>query len=140
MVKELARGHSPTGGRARTGALVCSTHCLYLVHRARLPPAVYMVVQLEFLPAGPRPVAIFSQCYSVLLGREVIVMARPGGFNSDQGLPLHQSSPSPGSYGSLRPGALGARAYSLEQHLPECSIRLVRRFLPCFTSDPATVL
>lgn len=42
------------------GALVCSLHCPYIVHRARLPPAVYMVAQLEFLPAGPRPVAIFK--------------------------------------------------------------------------------
>lgn len=39
-------------------------------------------------------------------------MARPGGFSSDLGPPFHLSSPSPGSYGPLRPGALGGRAYA----------------------------
>lgn len=73
MVKEL-----PQDGRAGIGALVCRRQCLCLVFCARLPPAVDTVEQLVFLPAGPRPVAVFPSVLQLGGGGEMVVMATPG--------------------------------------------------------------
>lgn len=59
-------------------ALVCRRQCLCLVLCARLSPAVDTVEQLVFLPAGPRPVAVFPSVLQLGGGGEMVVMATPG--------------------------------------------------------------